>query len=61
MLDKTAARLFDYKSQLGAVPMGQKQENDARELHQWAVTTLKHIQEVKKDKIMLMQTVLSSY
>ena len=48
MLDKTAARLFDYKSQLGAVPMGQKQENEARELHQWAMTTLKQIQEVKR-------------
>jgi len=44
-LDQTAARLFDYKSQLGAVSMGTKQENDVRELHQWAITTLKQIQE----------------
>ena len=46
ILDKTAARLFDYKNQLGAVLMGQKQENDVRELHQWAITTLLKIQEV---------------
>ncbi|KAK7107325.1 hypothetical protein V1264_015270 [Littorina saxatilis] len=45
VLDATAARLFDYKSQLAAVPMGQKQENESRELHQWAITTLKAIQD----------------
>lgn len=45
VLEKTAACLFDYKSQLGAVSMGQKQENEVRELHQWATTSLKQIQE----------------
>ncbi|XP_076444468.1 uncharacterized protein LOC143282679 [Babylonia areolata] len=45
VLDKAAARLFDYKSQLGAVSMGQKQENEVRELHQWAITSLKQIQQ----------------
>ncbi|XP_076467264.1 uncharacterized protein LOC143298314 [Babylonia areolata] len=44
ILDRAAARLFDYKSQLRAVPMAQKQENEVREDHQWAMTTLLHIQ-----------------
>lgn len=45
VLDQTAARLFDYKTQLGAVTVGQKQENEVRELHQWAITSLKQIQD----------------
>lgn len=45
VLDQTAARLFDYKSQLGAINVGQKQENEVRELHQWAITSLKQIQD----------------
>lgn len=45
VLDQTAARLFDYKCQLGAVTVGQKQENEVRELHQWAIMTLKQIQD----------------
>ncbi|KAL8593750.1 hypothetical protein ACOMHN_032356 [Nucella lapillus] len=45
VLDKAGACLFDFKSQLGAVTMGQKQENEVRELHQWAITTLRQIQQ----------------
>jgi hypothetical protein len=47
VLDQTAARLYDYKSTLGAIAVGQKQENEVRELHQWAITTLKKIQHVR--------------
>ncbi|KAL8606782.1 hypothetical protein ACOMHN_049611 [Nucella lapillus] len=44
LLDRASARLFDYKNQLKAVPMGEKQENEVREMHQWAMTTLQTIQ-----------------
>lgn len=45
VLDQAAARLYDFKSQMGAVSVSQKQENDVRELHQWAITNLQQIQQ----------------
>ena len=47
VLDQVAARLYDYKSQLCAVAVGRMQENDVRDLHQWAMTTLQQIQQVR--------------
>ncbi|KAK7503275.1 hypothetical protein BaRGS_00005540 [Batillaria attramentaria] len=38
VLDRAAARMFDYKSQMGAVSMGQKQENEDLEPYTFTAT-----------------------
>lgn len=44
VLDSTAALLYDYKEKMGNVAISHCQENEIRELHHWAVQSLKKIE-----------------
>lgn len=44
VLDSTAAMLYDYKDKMGNVAISQSQENEIRELHHWAVQSLRNVQ-----------------
>lgn len=47
MLAKAASHMFDIKTRMGGKILHEKQENELRELHQWAMTTLHQIQQVQ--------------
>lgn len=44
VLDSTAAVLYDYKDKMGNVAISRCQENEIRELHHWAMQSLKNVQ-----------------
>ena len=46
VLDTTASVLYDYKDKMGNVAISRCQENEIRELHHWAVQSLRNVQRV---------------
>ena len=46
VLDSTASVLYDYKDRMGNVAISRCQENEIRELHHWAVQSLRNVQRV---------------